>query len=400
MKSISRAELSKLIEHKGPSVSLYLSGHQGEGAPGVKQDKIKYKNLLREAKGKFLALDQHADRETELFNPLYDLGNNDGFWNEQSPGLVIFSSPGFLQTYRVPVHFNGTDLAITGDSFHIKPLLPMLNYEEGKFFILALSHDYIKLFKVENHFSQEIPLPASVPRNISEYLSMKHIEDELPFDSGRKEQSLRKGQGGSGSYDPTYHGPQYDEKDQILRFFQLIDKGLREILHSETSPLVLAGVDYLLPIYRQASSYQHIVEGGIIGNPELLSQQDLHQRGWEIVSPIFKQELENAKARFGELNTKELGSNELGEIVKAAYFGQVETLFISTEYQSWGQFDADNNRVEIHDEPQSGDIDLFDFAAQQTILKGGKVYALDLNDLPDQQPIAAIFRFKANSATA
>lgn len=33
-------------------------------------------------------------------------------------------------------------------------------------------------------------------------------------------------------------------------------------------PLVLAGVEYLLPIYRRANTYPYLLDGGVTGNPE------------------------------------------------------------------------------------------------------------------------------------
>jgi hypothetical protein len=40
-----------------------------------------------------------------------------------------------------------------------------------------------------------------------------------------------------------------DPKDYISHYFQQVDAGLRDLLRDEQALLVLAGVDYLLPIY-------------------------------------------------------------------------------------------------------------------------------------------------------
>jgi hypothetical protein len=76
-----------------------------------------------------------------------------------------------------------------------------------------------------------------------------------------------------------------DAKDNILRFFHLLDQGLYALLGKESAPLVLAGVDYLFPIYREANSYPHLMERGIAGNPEGLKGEELHEQGWRIVEP-------------------------------------------------------------------------------------------------------------------
>jgi len=42
------------------------------------------------------------------------------------------------------------------------------------------------------------------------------------------------------------------------------------------APLVLAGVEYLFPIYQEANTYPDLVEEGITGNPENLKPEELH----------------------------------------------------------------------------------------------------------------------------
>ena len=44
----------------------------------------------------------------------------------------------------------------------------------------------------------------------------------------------------------------------------------------EHAPLVLAGVEFLHPIFREATTYQHLLEQGLTGNPEGKSAQQLH----------------------------------------------------------------------------------------------------------------------------
>jgi hypothetical protein len=44
-------------------------------------------------------------------------------------------------------------------------------------------------------------------------------------------------------------------------------EGLGRVLAGDTAPLVLAGVGYLHTIYRDASSYPHLLDTDILGNP-------------------------------------------------------------------------------------------------------------------------------------
>ena len=96
-----------------------------------------------------------------------------------------------------------------------------------------------------------------------------------------------------------------DKKDRILRYFQKVDAGLNDILADQQAPLVLAGVDYLLPIYQQANSYPHLLTDGITGDPEDVSDEDLHRQALDIVLPILTQigrMLNAASANWTETN--------------------------------------------------------------------------------------------------
>lgn len=67
-------------------------------------------------------------------------------------------------------------------------------------------------------------------------------------------------------------------------------------------------------------------------------------------------------------------------------------MFVAAGVQCWGAFDKETNTVHLRQEAQSGDEDLLNFAAIQTLLKGGHVYAVEPENVPDDEPLAAVFR--------
>ena len=184
-----------------------------------------------------------------------------------------------------------------------------------------------------------------------------------------------------------------EDKEDILRFFQKVDRGLQDLLHDEGTILVLAGVEYLLPIYAEANTYPHLLSDGIKGNPEVLSPQELHEQAWAIVRPYFQKAQQEAVARYQQLANTERTSNDIRAIVPAAHYGRVDTLFVAVGLQSWGAFDPQTNTIDIHREEEPGDEDLLDLAAVQTLLHGGKVYAMEPAEVPDGVPLAAVFRY-------
>jgi hypothetical protein len=59
----------------------------------------------------------------------------------------------------------------------------------------------------------------------------------------------------------------------------------------------------------------------------------------------------------------------------------------------WGSFDAAEQTLEMHVEAQPGDEDLLDLAALQTLAQGGTVYEVRPEQMPDNAPMAAIYRY-------
>jgi hypothetical protein len=156
---------------------------------------------------------------------------------------------------------------------------------------------------------------------------------------------------------------------------------------------VLAGVEYLFPLYEQANTYPHLLDEGIAGNPEELTPEELHARAWPLVQPTFMEAQEEAAARYSQLVGTGQATADVREAVLAAHRGRIDVLFVALGIQVWGKFDPSTVTIHMHEDAQPGDEDLLDLAAIQTILKGGTVYAVEPGQVPDDAPLAAVFRY-------
>jgi hypothetical protein len=188
------------------------------------------------------------------------------------------------------------------------------------------------------------------------------------------------------------HGVSIDtKKADLLSYFRRIDRALHPLLREEKAPLVLAAVDYLQPLYRRASTYPQLLEVGVEGSPDRLSNRELHDRAWPLVKPLFEAARRRVAAQYRQLAGTERASADLETVVAAAYAGRVETLFVALGRPVWGVFDAAAGRTERHEEPSFGDVDLLDFAAAHTLAHGRTVYAVEPNEVPGGADVAAIF---------
>jgi hypothetical protein len=379
MNVLTRNNLNLLMAvHKGPCVSVFMPMHRS--GPETQQDPIRLKNLIREAGERLIARGLRTPEAKELLEPAERLLRDGLFRQHQSDGLAMFLSLGVFHYYLLPFVFE--ELVIVTDRFHIKPLLPLLS-GDGRYFVLALSQNKIRLLQSTHYSVSELDV-ADVPENLAE---------TLRDDDSWKDLHMHSALSGKGKLSAITHGDEVDSKENIRRYFRRIDRGLHELLRNERAPLVLAGVDYLHPIYKEVNSYPHLMDEGIAGNPERLSAGELHELTWTIVKPYFQKAQQEAVNRYKEFASSGQASNRIRKIIPAAYHGRIELLFVIPDLQQWGTFDPGTDEIHLHKKEKTGDEDLLEFAAIQTLLNGGTVYMVGAEKMPDTDPSAAVFRY-------
>jgi hypothetical protein len=384
----SRSELRALMEQQtGPCISLFLPTERA--GVDTQQNPLRLRNLMREAEHHLLLNNLSVPQVEALLEPLRGLVENEPFWLHPEDGLAVFRSPDLFRTSWLPGRFKKQ--AIVTRHFYLKPLHPFLA-DDGRFYLLALSHNHIRLIACTHYSASEVALPEAVPRSLAEAMRYDESENELQYHSSSSGAVVGKG----GRRATVFHGQGVgtdDEKERLLRFFQQIDRGLHARLEDEQAPLVLVGVAYLFPLYREANTYPHLLEEGVPGNPDRVSLEALHQQAWSIVGPSFWQARQEATARYREYATTGRASHTVREIVPAAYDGRVESLFLEAEQEQWGTFNPATRKLHIHLQARFNDDDLLDVAATQTLLHGGSVYVVERVDMPDEWPLAAVLRY-------
>jgi hypothetical protein len=367
--------------HSGWCVSLYMPAHRA--GREKEQDPIRFKNLLSLAEERLTAEGMRSAKVRELFKAPQRLLQDQLFWQHQSDGLAVFFSEDLFQFFRLPIKF--AELAVVSDRFHLKPLIPFLT-SDGAFYILAVSQNQLRLLEGTQHSVDEIEL-ESMPQNLADTLPDGFPEKQLQFHTGTPS--------GTGNRPAMFHGHDIsnDIKHRIRQWFRIIDKQLRGMLPAGQSPLVLAAVDMLFPLYKEISTYPHLIEEGIAGNPEGMGLEELHQKAWAIVEPVFEKKRESARVRYRQLTGSGQTTADITEAVRAAHHGRIEVLFVATGVQVWGRFDPEKDKVDERESPGPGDGDLLDLTAIQTLINGGMVYAVAPEEVPDQAVVAAILRY-------
>ena len=384
----SRSELRALMEPQaGPCISLFLPTERS-GAQ-EQQNTLRLGYLIREAEHHLLLNDLPDSQVAALLKPVEALLEVETFWLHPQDGLAVFRSPDLFHTYWLPGHYR--EQAVVTRHFYLKPLLPLLT-GDGRFYLLALSHNHVRLIEGTRYSASEVALPEGVPGSLTEATQYSTSDNLLQSHSSSSGAVLAKG----GRRAANFHGQGVgtdDEKRHLLHFFQQIDRGLHPLLANEQTPLILAGVGYLFPIYREATTYAHLLQEGVPGNPDRASLETLHRQAWTIAAPFFLQKRQEEAVRYGELASTGRATDRVGEILPAAYDGRIACLFLEADREQWGTFNPETRALHLHLPPRFNDDDLLDVAATQTLLHRGTVYVVERAEMPALGPLAAVLRY-------
>lgn len=376
-----RHHLTSLMEQRNPlSVSLYMPTRREHD--GAWENRVRYKTLVKRMEDRLNETGSHdrialVERASE---PIED----SEFWNHQEEGLALFISPETFVSYRLPLVFDET--LMLSDRFHTKPLLEVFSVT-GQFYLLALSLHDVRLFRCSRYAFREIEL-SEVKESIEEALWYEDPQKQLQYHSGSS--------GQTGRPDAMYHGQGVgidDRKDMVLRFMQHVVSGLENEIEERNTPMVVAAVDYFIPMFRDTAKAFAVVDTGIEGNPEGLKPEELHGKAWEIMEPRFKKAIDDDVDRFRTLLGTGRASNDPEAAALAAFRGRVDTLFVAVDSNRWVTFDESVEEFKSSDEQDPMSFDMLDFAAAQTFLKSGRVYTMQRSEMPEEAEVAAIFRY-------
>lgn len=363
MDKLTQTDLQQLMEKRNPHcVTIYAPMVMDE-PQNYDKNRIYFKNGLSKVREELTGM---APTELDRFlEPLDRLLTDEVFWGNQSHGLAAFLTDGLVKTYRLPLEFEPT--VYVASRFYIKPLLPY--FENSQLFhILSMSQNSVRLFTGSRYGIEQVSL-QNVPTS---------MDEALAYDDPEKEQqghtaAARQGRGDN--TDVIYHGhsPQDEHMSNLQRFAWQVRNGLATNLVDTDAPIVLAGTPDTVAYLRESADFNFTTDS-ITGNVDHLDGNALHEQGWVIVEPLFSAEREQAVEKFNALAGTDQVTTDRNKIIQAAYFGAVDTLFLTGDEALWGVFDNATGAVNVHAFRTDDSIDLIDAAVVKTVENGGKVY--------------------------
>jgi hypothetical protein len=365
-------------------VSLYMPTTVSTSVESNKQrDFIGFKNKLQQLT---ISLKEKGIQQSQidrLLKPGYDLLRNEIFWTNLSDGLAVFMADDYFKYIRLPV--SPREEVLINSTFYMTPLIPVM-MSKDYFYVLVLSKKQAKFYRADAFGMHYVPIPE-MPQG---------VEDVVHFEEKGGKDLFRTDTAGAGS-GANYHGigtGRPDPKTDLAMYFDEVDETLwKEILNKENVPLLLAGVEYLIPIYKQVAKYRPIWEDSITGNHEHENIGELYQQARAKMEPYFNERIAKALNLYANQSATELTSSIPDDIIPAAHYGRVSHLFALKGEHLWGSFDEMNNALEIHPTQEAGDECLVDKAIIRTLLTGGEVFILPEEKMPAGSKLAAVMRY-------
>ena len=364
-----------------PCLSLYQPTHRHH--PDSQQDPIRFRNLVKRLE-ESLRQKYSASDAGPLLQAFYALADDARFWERSRDGLAVLAAPGLLRIYR----FQRTvpELGIVADSFHVKPLLRILQSAD-RYQVLGLSREKVRLYEGNRDVLDELEWSSDAAEALAEALEADTKQANLSIwthgsDSGR-----------AGVYQSQ--GSEERAVDSAAeRFFRAVDRMVLEHYSRPSGlPLLLASLPQHQGSFRLVSRNPFLMSAGIDTDPNALTLDELRGRTWQIIEPYYLERLAGLVETFGSAQANGLGSDDLAEVAASAVGGRVATLLVEAERHIPGRVDTVSGEIEFDELANPVVDDLLDDIAERVLGTRGQVVIVPAERMPTRSGLAAIYRF-------
>ena len=356
---VSFGDLRSLAEARGPCITAAIA------IPDPLQLHARVQNLIRKIERHLKDAGVNSEEEFALVQPIRTLASAIEEEHDWSIGLILYRSPDLFRYFWLRDTIK--DSVTVSQTFQIRPLLSLVSKEQ-KFYVLALSQKHTRLVMYTYQSRQELQLRRLAPQSLRAWMNTRapdHVLDDRS--AGGPSVGEMKGVLFRTNTNRERH------EEYLKHFFKEVDKGVHPILLGHTAPLILAGVEEEVAVYRHVNSYPRLIELAVLGSPDAFEPNELHDRAMEIAREIPPPPLQKALDRLKEFFGTKLALSNMDEIVQRADEGRVADLLLGEESG-----------------PQA---DLVNLAALKTIQHRGQAFTVKKSMLPPETDAVAILRY-------
>lgn len=121
--------------------------------------------------------------------------------------------------------------------------------------------------------------------------------------------------------------------------------------------------------------------------------EDAKKDAWTIIQPYYLNKTKKIIERFKLERSKFLGSDDLTEVVRAAFENRIDTLLVEADRILPGKINKDTGEL-IKGNAENPDFDdILDDLAEMVFKTSGNVLVLPKERMPSTTGIAAIYKF-------
>lgn len=383
MDALTQETLDELMGHEGPlSVSIYMPTQRIAVQQKTREDSLRLRGLLEEAKARLLVIESRNSREIEAIVKRGEALLSDmDFWKHQGEGLAVFITPDSIKTLRLGIAF--TPSISINHHFYVTPLLEYMGRKKD-YHILAIAKDRVSFLDANESEAREVEV-KSLPHDLNSALWYKDLEKEL---------QNRASAGTAGSY----HGEDVDDTSEpnteLHDYLLKIEAAVSAHLTGSRTPLVTVGLQPALGTFNKLTKYRYRV-GEVERDPNRLSPQELQELTWPVIEGLENTPVKEAQNAFGNLSANDPGrvSTVPDEIIAAAHQGRVDTLLVGSP--------VPHDRVmAFHEEVPSEhgtDTPALDPRLEEAVRSaygtGARILFIGESEMPGEAELAAVMRF-------
>jgi hypothetical protein len=382
---ISRSELERLAASADElRVSMYVP--MEHRFPELQENPARLRKAAHKAADLLESRGVKSADVRSLLGPARDLERDNEFWREGGlNGLALLVSPGVGHCYRLP--FACPESVDVGQAYYLTPLVRLLSWPV-EFFVLSLSMNMVRLCRCTRETMQPVDLPPQMPASEAEYLAGTEVGRPVRIQTA-------VGTTPTGGQITSVHGQTSYKDDAKFRrneFVQVVSRHVAQHLESQPLPLVLAAVKELHPVFQRAYTGPDLVEPGIHGSPDELSEVEIREQAVRLLETRHATDVRAMCERYHHAAHSARSSNQLDQIVAAAVQGRVDSLIAGLGARVWGSWDSQAQQARFGGDDQ-GSVDLVDLAVRETLRHAGQVCVVPRQEVPDEAVAAAILRW-------
>ena len=368
---LNETTIQHLLHTQTPGIklSLYQPTHPASSGQTVKEDVIRFKNIIQAVRSDAL-YDEVAFGDT--MRSLEALMDDVDFWKYRTVGLAIFADKDGLET--VSLSYDVTEAYYLEEQYQVSPLV-LMHSLGTEYYILDINHTRPRLLKGSPLSCRELTV-AGMPASFDETFENVEYNTELQHQSG-----------GVG----TFHGhdDQAALRDNTQRYYRMIAAAVDAYVAHHSEPLLLVGVENRVGSMRHFLSYPHVLAEYVEGNGKAMNEQALHDVATPVIeqySAMRRQELIKAYEKSSPARIA-IGAEEIGAVAAEQ---RVATLLVPSYRRTADTIRGGYDASIVVQLPAHQPV--YESLVREVLAQGGEVVAIAV-DAFDDEMVRAMCRF-------